>query len=269
MWNYTLAGQPAPLYKAQDAGGTAQPITSPPSLAINPAGGYNVLFGTGKYFEVGDNLIPINPGIQTFYSIQDNATLLPTGRSLLEAQTILNEVLVTTDNGGTPLDTSDDTIVPTRIPSSSNSVNYSSQRGWFMDLNVVSTTANGERVISKPVVQLDEVIFNTIIPSDNPCTGGATGWTMELDVLNGSRPSFSATDINGDGLIDISDNINYGGNNVAISGFGNNGVISSPTIISGNNGIDYILRPTDTGIISDAILGNASIVGRQSWQQLK
>ncbi|MFK8027722.1 MAG: PilC/PilY family type IV pilus protein [Gammaproteobacteria bacterium] len=266
---YTSSGQPAPLYEAQTSGGNAQPITSPPSLAINPAGGYNVLFGTGKYFEVGDNLIPSSPDIQTFYSIQDNGTLLAAGRSLLVEQTILGEIDITADDGGTPLDTSDDTIVPVRITSSGSSVNYTTQRGWFMDLNVTSTTAEGERVISKPVIRLDKVTFNTIIPSDNPCTGGLGGWTMGLDVLNGARPTFSITDINGDGLIDSSDNVSYGGANVAISGFGNDGVISSPTIISGSGGIDYILRPNGTGIASDATLGNASIVGRQSWQQLK
>ena len=50
-------GVPAPLFKATDAAGVAQAITAPVEIGRHPDGGYMVYFGTGKFFETGDNIV--------------------------------------------------------------------------------------------------------------------------------------------------------------------------------------------------------------------
>ena len=49
-----------------------------------------------------------------------------------------------------------------------------------MDLIAPSSSANGERVISKPLLVFDRLIFPTLVPSDEPCEFGGSGWLMEL-----------------------------------------------------------------------------------------
>jgi len=265
---FTSAGVPAPLYTAQDASGKAQPITSSVSTIINPNGGRNILFGTGKFFEVGDNIVPSTPDMQTFYSIRDNGTALGSGRTSLLEQTLLAVINVTTDDGGTPGDTSDDTIVSTRV-TSDNSIDYISKNGWYMDLNVVSTSPEGEMVISKPLVQSGRVSFNTIIPSSNPCTGGLGGFNVTLNALSGGRPDTSVIDLNNDGIIDDNDKVTYNGAQVAISSFDNNGVIGTNAFVY-NGGTGHIIYTDDQGnLISELTNGINITSGRQSWLQLK
>ena len=90
-----------------------------------------VSFGTGKYLETGD---PSDTSEQTFYGIWDNE---PAGdvntadRSELQMQEVLAVVNV---NG-----------IDYRI-TSNNPVDYTTQRGWYMDL-----PTEGERVALDPI----------------------------------------------------------------------------------------------------------------------
>ncbi len=273
---YDTSGTPAPLYKAEDANGNTQMITSRPSVVNNPKGGFNVLFGTGKYIEIGDNIIPASPDINTFYSINDNGTKATAGRTALVKQEILAEVDVIDDKGNT--DPGDDEVIATIRITSENTVNYASQEGWYMDLVLpddadadTDPEVTGERVIVKPLTRFGRAIFTTFTPSANPCTGGGTGALMEIDALSGSRLGQSVFDVNGDGLIDANDFANFNGDSLPVSGIYIPPTLGVPAIISAA-GADYEFKLTSgTGGQINTIQEStgSSFVGRQSWRQLQ
>ncbi|MDZ7379260.1 MAG: PilC/PilY family type IV pilus protein, partial [candidate division KSB1 bacterium] len=123
-------GAPRPLFTARDASGNAQPITVRPEVGEHPAGlgGFMVYFGTGKYLEASDNTTTGAP-TQTFYGIWDKGDgVLPNfTRSHLRQQSVITEMVV---HGHTVRVTTDE------------AVNWTSQRGWYLDL-----PAAGERQV--------------------------------------------------------------------------------------------------------------------------
>jgi len=180
---YGNAGNPLPLFRARKDPAdptTAQPITSRPQITRHPErqDGLLVLFGTGKYFEVGDNN-DTGQTTQSVYGIWDreesNLTVF-TRDDLLQqeitAETTVNGVdyrvltnhVLTWYNGN-------------GLPGSGTSL------GWYMDLyntDAGNTDNYGERAVSNPIVRGDRLIFTTLIPSDDPCDYGGTGWLMEI-----------------------------------------------------------------------------------------
>ncbi|MHB8759436.1 MAG: pilus assembly protein PilC, partial [Thiobacillus sp.] len=67
--------------------------------------------------------------------------------------------------------------------------------------------------LSTALLRYGRVIFNTSIPSADPCVLGGAGWLMELDAATGSTLSYSALDMNGDGLFDEKDYVVIGKDN--------------------------------------------------------
>ena len=92
---------------------------------------------------------------------------------------------------------------------SDNTVDYNEANpsngdlGWFFDL-----PTSGERLIVDPVIRLEQVFLATTIPDTQACVdGGGTGWIMILDAENGGEPSQGGFDIDGNGVIDLGDQI--------------------------------------------------------------
>ena len=56
-----------------------------------------------------------------------------------------------------------------------------------MDLITPLNGAEGERVVSTPILRGDRIIFVTSIPNVHPCEYGGTGWIMELVALTGTN----------------------------------------------------------------------------------
>lgn len=167
--------------------GNRQPITSRPALArhktehgLNTVPNIMVFFGTGQYIAVNDNDTTLR---QTVYGIWDDGSGGVT-RADLQEQTI-----------GT--DTAAGFTVRTL---SENTVNYATQRGWFIDLPTTK-----ERVVTNASAIGDLVFFNTMIPSASLCGYGGYGWLMLATQLNGGAPTFGAVDVDGDGVIDEDD----------------------------------------------------------------
>mgnify|MGYP003387320785 CR=1 FL=1 len=113
--------------------------------------------------------------------------------------------------------------------------------GWYIDLvNTEGGNTNnfGERQVSNMIIRNGRLIFTTLIPSDNPCDFGGTGWLMEVNVNTGARLSYSPFDLNSDGTFDISDFVNAGDldgdghdDYVAVSGKKSTvGIIPTPSI---------------------------------------
>ncbi len=178
---FTQGTTPKPLINVIDPSGNPQPITATPTLGRNSlkligsgAGATPstmVYFGTGKYSETTDNN---SSQVQSVYGIADTNSRI----SLASASDRTGKLHQKTISGQTTtsrtLGNNDNTSTGPAVNWTSNSVN-----GWFLDL-IYSSTAQGERVLSKPLLLFDRVILNTFIASANPCDFGGSGWLMEL-----------------------------------------------------------------------------------------
>jgi type IV pilus assembly protein PilY1 len=203
-WKVAFSGQP--LFTARNAAGQVQPITSQPQVNGYLSGAL-VYFGTGQYLQYADVK---NQQEQSFYAIWDNGTAVATtDRSQLQQQSINLQVVKTyvVDDKGTPSTADDITATYSLRGTTSNTVDYATKRGWYMDLVPPSGPA-GERVISTPLLKYGRVIFVTLIPDANdPCKPGGDSWLMELDAISGAAPSSSVFDFNNDGKFDNNDNL--------------------------------------------------------------
>lgn len=264
-WGLALNG--VPLFNA----GSTQPITGAVNVGANTSsalGGYLVYFGTGRYLASGDQNVM---DMETFYSIWDKPGAVATvTKSQLQAQTILAEVTFGSNQ--------------TRA-TSANAVDYSAQRGWYMDLLQPTTpTLIGERVVTQPLLRNGNVIFTTLIPSTDPCVPGGTGWLMELNAQTGARPDSSQLELNNDGLFDASDyvTIDIGGvpTKVVVTGLKSTvGIIKVPAVVDVGTGKEYkFLSGTSGGVQSVTEKGSTTTPlpsgvtpatgSRTSWKEL-
>ncbi len=263
-WSIAFAGQP--LYTACSADPCTttnrQPITARPEVGINPAAGYFVYFGTGRYFAVGDS--GAGTGANTMYAIRDKndkGTALPVrptaGRSNLVQQTILNEQYLTfgTNSEG--------------IRVSTNNTIADSKDGWYLDL-----PSSGERQVSTPLLRGGRLIFTTIIPSGDACSAGGESWLMEIDALSGSRLAESPFDLNRDKSFDIMDFAKLDPNDpdsplVPVSGRkSTQGIIKTPGIVTDDR-IEYKFASGSAGGVDTTIENAGKQRGRQSWRELQ
>ncbi|NGZ28696.1 MAG: hypothetical protein G8345_17610 [Magnetococcales bacterium] len=102
---------------------TTQPITVYPEIGIHPKGtsyGYMIYFGTGKFFETGDNSVNC-AATQSFYGIWDNNVSIT--RSNLLQQVISNEQTVTSGDNTYSIRTVTD-----------NTIDWTTKKGWYLDL---------------------------------------------------------------------------------------------------------------------------------------
>jgi type IV pilus assembly protein PilY1 len=254
-----------------------------------------VYFGTGKYFETGDNIVGASPQVQTFYGLWDRGTAI-TDRANLQAQTI--------DFEGAPVNTSGTAGTGLIRVSSRNTVCYSAatasvgddtpvitcsssnlKKGWAMDLLKPVNIAQGERVVSPPVLYRDLVIFSTLIPSADPCKAGGESRVMLVEALTGKRPAasafdlFSGTSTTPDGKVGSDDLVDVNGKLVAASGLSldigihkNISVIGNHGYASGSSGkLGDIIFPSDPSCVGVGCApGGVTSPGiRRSWRQLK
>jgi len=188
-WQLANSGQP--LFTARNSLNEVQPITSQPKVGPHPDGGVLVYFGTGQYIANGDTA---NTQVQTYYAIWDNGSpVLTTNRSQLQQQSI------TLQNNQTFLDANGNEFSFDVRETSANTVDYAGgKRGWFMDLQPPATPG-GERVVSRPLLIADRVIFVSVVPSTDRCEAGGVSWLFELNAVTGARLESSVFDFNNDG----------------------------------------------------------------------
>jgi type IV pilus assembly protein PilY1 len=166
MWRFDInspasSSNPFLFATVQDALGNSQPITVAPELGkINNK--WVIYFGTGKYLETADLS---NTQRQSFYAIQDDdaTTTFINPRTSLVQQTLS---LVT---GYTSLRTS-----------TTNPVDFSTGRGWFVDL-----PDTGERVNLEAKLISQVLIVASLVPSNTACSPGGYGWLNYFDYATG------------------------------------------------------------------------------------
>lgn len=272
---FTSGGNPAPLFKACGgatcSGANAQSITTRATVTFGPNRiGYMVLFGTGKYLEstdIGDL------STQTFYGIWDkNDGTTVSGRGSLLQQTVLFE-------GSYALQDGSSISMPLRV-TSNNSYTGSpptSQRGWYLDLLPPSPAAGqGERFVYQPSLRNGKVIFTTIIPNSNSCSGGGDSWLVSLDALSGARVSGGTFDLNNDGQTNSSEyvQVTIGGAAqwVAVSQV-KYGLLTNAAIACNGARCKGFISGGEEGegdtLVEMGMDIGASNTGRESWRQIK
>ncbi|MEI6722045.1 MAG: PilC/PilY family type IV pilus protein, partial [Betaproteobacteria bacterium] len=271
----TTGGSPVPFYRALDQAGNPQIITAPPVIGPHPNGGYIVLFGTGRYLQPADP----NPAYttNTFYGLWDKqsptfidsnvnpsagpiSTSVSTRNStLLQQQTFIANVTV---NG-----------ILFRV-TSQNSVNWSTQRGWYIDFPSSSTT--GERSVVSPLIRNGKAIITSLVPSTASCDAGGTGYVTDLDAVTGGRLNASPFDVNGDRNFTSGDQVT-----VTIAGVptlvyvssrqSQVGITPTPTVISGGAGKEFKVTSGSTGG-RESILENpggaTTSTTRRMWREI-
>lgn len=191
-WGIPADLNAGPLFIAKNANHERQAITAPLSSAYNQRGEHMVLFGTGSFYRNGDNEIPDNPPVETFYGIFDTGSVIE-GRDTLLQQNIIAEAV---ESGK-------------KVRAVSNNKLNSGDKGWYLDLAWHTTDGGdgpvGERVVAKANLRSDRVLFTTMTPTDDPCAFGGTSMIMAMDLSSGSRLAHTYFDIDGDGILDDDD----------------------------------------------------------------
>jgi type IV pilus assembly protein PilY1 len=172
---------PAPVKLAvlADAGGTAQPVTSRPSIEVHPRTKKRfVMVGTGRLLDATDIA---STQEQTFYAFADgvNAAFNATGAPLTLPYS--RSVLLNNNTAG-PLRTDGSTFDPT------------SQAGWYEDLGLDLTTATpphtgsgyGWRVVSESTTLSGSVAFPSIVPNNSVCSPAGDSRVYGRDYASGT-----------------------------------------------------------------------------------
>ena len=111
-------------------------------------------------------------------------------------------------------------------------------RGWVVDL-----PEPGERVTQQIILRDDLAFFVTLIPEENVCVPGSTGWLMVLNAATGNAPQFPVFDITDDDIVDSDDVLTVGSQpatTTQVSGVAMQGMPNLPVFL-------YDDRPSDLG----------------------
>jgi len=261
--SYSASGKPKPFHIAKDASGDVQSITSAVAVKRHPEKVKQTLvfFGTGTYFQVNDSA---TTQVQAFYSIWDDNTGTQNDRSTLLEQEILGIEFVTGVDGVTREFrlTSSENIDPANYK-----IDWTVHKGWYMDL-----TESGERVNVEPVLRGSRIIFVSLTPDTDACSAGGSSWIMELDANGGSRLEQSPFDVNGDGLINELDIVNFASDaNTIVSGVrSKDGIVAKPGILNTKEEKELkYFSGTSGGIDKITESVDESSTKRQSWRQLR
>ncbi|MHB1084992.1 MAG: pilus assembly protein [Thiobacillus sp.] len=267
--DYLSGSTPVPLFTAKDSSGTPQPITAPVEVGLAPSGasGLMVYFGTGQYFAVGDNT---DISTQSMYGVVDAGSAF-TGsnhRNSLQAQTIVYERSRLRDPN--QLESETNPMLRDRVISSNN-VDYSSEKGWVLDLIPPTLVAEGERVISAPTLFNGSLLYQTITPVNIPCQFGGRSMLMLSNPATGGALALPSFDINKDGSFNSSDMINIGNGVMAQvsgsdTGVGISGGAGKP-ITAGDRA--YVPLSGTSGELGAPPINSGTLKSRASWRQIQ
>jgi type IV pilus assembly protein PilY1 len=265
-----LAYGVAPLFTARSGAGAVQPITAPLEIGRPTAGlnGVMLYFGTGRYLGLGD---PTDLTVQSLYGIWDEGTnpISTTNRSELQQQSILKTITAAPTQSGANSGKNIRVV-------SNNAFTYSLtgtvRKGWYLDLIPETNVAEGERVVSTPLLRHGRAIFTTLIPSADVCSYGGTSWLMEMNALTGARLDYSVFNLNADTLFDSGDYVNLGdaGTPQWVPATGiqyTSGFVKSPAVISAG-AVEYKVTSSTSSQIS--VLAEKGDTGqpRTSWREI-
>jgi len=165
-----------------------QSITTRPSVTRHPNGtGILVAFGTGKYVESTDASSE-DQATQSFYVIADqlDGNVITATRSTTTAgNTFSNNgnetsILNNLQNQSIVKESSTNRLLST------NPVDWDKVSGFYLDFVDPNDGENhGERQVVNSSLFSNKVSFITLIPNEDTCSAGGTGWYMELNLYTG------------------------------------------------------------------------------------
>jgi len=82
---------------------------------------------------------------------------------------------------------------------SNNPIDWSTSRGWLLDLMSPDGDKQGERLVGTPRLRGGHTLFTTLAPVDDRCGLGGRRRVMVLDAKNGGRIGAGLFDVSGDG----------------------------------------------------------------------
>lgn len=172
---YGSSSAPLPLFVARDSAGKRQPITAPVTVAVNQTtqfantGKRFVWFGTGSYIKQND---PSNKDIQTWYGIIDDGN--PVSRNQL--------------NAGGISQTGASEGFQVRSFNRVNNADVENKKGWYIDFD--TPNGSGERIVTRSNLYFlaePVLIASSIIPSDDPCEFGGSGYINLINPFTGGN----------------------------------------------------------------------------------
>ncbi|MCF5353226.1 pilus assembly protein, partial [Pseudomonas syringae] len=256
LWKFDMSGATAASWKVAFGGaplftaprGANQPITVQPFVLDHPLNGKLVYFGTGKFIEVADKQ---TTALQDFYAIWDaDSGTGSTVEANLQAQAVNGSVV----SNGT-----------TYFTSTTNDVDWSVKKGWYMPLSAV-TPYLGERIIYPAQTSRGRIIFSTAsVNSADPCESTGTGRVFELNAATGSMLNYQVLDTSGDNAINSSD--------LLVAGLGYTGIPVVSAIVAGTgDGNEVKIVNNSTGNTPDRLKekgGSGNVYQRIMWRQIQ
>lgn len=251
---FEVSNAGSPMFTATSTvGAKRQSITSAPNLVRHPTRkGYLVMFGTGKYFEIGDKTGE-ESFAHTLYGIWDMNTKAETTtaktitRGELAVQTITSETTGTGKESGKVREARIISNNPVQWYKDNDSSKEVVNRGWRLDLTTGGFT--GEMIVENMRTLGSMLLLQTLVPNDDPCANGSTTWLYAINPATGGATLHHAFDTR---------TADQG----IVSGikFGSEGGVS----ISQNEKGFTANAPGD----SEAIAPPADSMGRQTWRMV-
>jgi type IV pilus assembly protein PilY1 len=170
------------------AGSMPQSITTKPELGelvVNGVGTLEMVYvGSGRYLGVTDLTTTVQ---DTFYAIVD-----PLG--------VFSGYGAVHGNGNFVQQTLTEAVNPVTLATerftTSNTVDYTSKKGWFIDFNP-GNASPGERNNTDPTLTLGILSFTTNAPDSNPCNVGGKSYRYFIDYTTGGPLSTSVGGVSG------------------------------------------------------------------------
>lgn len=226
--------------------GAAQPITTKPELG-DVYGTKVVYVGTGRYLGSND---AADHTPQSIYAVADPLTVGTTSSTAIYG----NPRTLSTFKNQTPTATTCPNGSPTTIctvgqivrTSPNLTVNYGTDRGWYLDL-----PDTGERANTDPTLSLGTLGFTTNVPNSDACTVGGYSFRYFMDYKTGGAVSTSTTGVVGDKL--------------------GNALATRPVYVRLPNGVVVELTRLSTGVTATSqvpIGSGGAATRRTSWREL-
>ena len=241
--SWTVAYGGVPLFQAV-RGGVSQPITVAPEVTRHPIRGLMVEFGTGLFLQRAD---VSSTARQSVYGIRDDGAPVDDIGSL-QRQVVTGTITVSGQQYRTV---------------SSNPVDWSAQKGWYLDLPTA-----GERVAVDLLIHNGRLLVTSMIPNSNVCAAGGFSWLMELDFASGGQTATAIFDTNRDGRVDSSDAV--------VAGIRMTGIASQPSLLGGfgppgdEGSLEHSYSNQSTSQIGDVLhRANPLNSRRMSWRQIR
>ena len=235
------------LFQAKDVNGNLQPITTAPLVTLHPlyprVQGLFIMFGTGQLLTSTD-LATL--GKQSVYGIWDR----PGNTNVAQRSNLQSQTLTAVTQASQNL-----------LTSTSNSVNWANQFGWYVDL----LTA-GQRIVTAPQLLNGAFLATLNTPPGTACSAGYSAMLLELNFQTGGAFGQPQLDITSDGLININDKVN-GSNPVGI-GLGT-GFASAPVPIGPSTANQMVKLITQSGGQQISVRDPNNTPRNTSWWQLQ